>query len=267
MRRPPIPFFKAHAARNDFLMTWSSDLPAALDLAQAAQDLCDRHAGIGADGWYVLSKSAEADVAAKLYNADGSGSELSGNGSRCVAALLFDAGHPRDTPVRILTGAGLKSVRMVGVEGGGYRLEMEMGRAPVAGKELLQYPFGEHEAVILTVGNPQCAVPVDDFNFDWRAAGAALERHPRFLNRTNVSFVRKAADVHNVEVRIWERGVGETQSSGTGCTGAAAAARFLGWVETPVAVLTAAGPLDIRWEGEEYFLTGPAQVIAKGEFR
>jgi diaminopimelate epimerase len=266
LRRIPVPFFKAHAARNDFLLTWAADLAADVDRARMAAILCDRHAGIGADGWYVLSKADDADVAATLYNADGSVSELSGNGSRCIAALLFGSGHPWPEPVTIRTGAGLRKVRLVEPEGAGFRLEMEMGSAPIEGQERLETPMGVFQPLILRVGNPQCAVPVEGFDFDWRTAGAALERHPRFPNRTNVSFLRRRADEHSIEVRIWERGVGETESSGTGATGAAAAARYLGWVHSPASVLTAAGPLDVRWEGEEYFLTGPAQVIAKGEF-
>ncbi len=266
MNRIQIPFVKAQAARNDFLMSWAHEIPAGIDRAKLARSICDRHAGIGGDGWYVLSDTAGADVAATLYNADGSVSELSGNGSRCVAVLLYEEGRPLEKPVTIRTGAGLKTIRMVAPEGGGFRLEMGMGEAPITGQEALTAVGSTHDAVILTVGNPQCAVAVDDFDFDWRALGAALERHARFPHRTNVSFVQKGADKHHVRARIWERGVGETESSGTGCTGAAAAARFLGWVESPVQVETVAGPLDVRWNGNDYFLTGPAEVIARGDF-
>jgi len=257
---------KTQAARNDFLMSWAADVPEGVDPAAVARAICDRHSGIGGDGWYVLSDAEGADVAASLYNADGSVSELSGNGSRCVAALLYTEGRAVDSPVRIRTGAGLKMIRMVRPDGLGFVLEMAVGAAPITGMEMLEVPGGPREAVILTVGNPQCSVPVDHFEFNWRAVGAALEIHARFPYRTNVSFVRRGADMHHIEVRIWERGVGETQSSGTGCTGAAAAARYLGWVERPVSVQTAAGPLDIGWNGDEYFLTGPAEVIGRGEF-
>ncbi len=266
MTRLAIPFYKAQAARNDFLMTWQNLLPADIDPAVLAKTICDRHSGVGADGWYVLSRTQDADVAATLYNADGSVSELSGNGSRCVAALLYDNGHPHAEPVTIQTGTGLKTIRMVATHGIGYRLEMAMGEAPVRANERFNAPGGPRDAVILTVGNPQCAVPVENFEFDWRSAGAWLERHPRFPNRTNVSFVCPGVDTHQIEVRIWERGVGETQSSGTGCTGAAATARYLGWVESPVAVLTPAGVLEVRWDGDEYFLTGPAEIVAQGEW-
>jgi diaminopimelate epimerase len=119
-------------------------------------------------------------------------------------------------------------------------------------------------AVILDVGNPQCAIPVDNFDFDWRSAGASIESDPRFPNRTNVSFVRQV-DRHTIDVRFWERGAGETNSSGTGSTGAAMAAVARGFAESPVTVLTPAGPLYLRL-ADGAFLTGPAEYIADGDF-
>jgi diaminopimelate epimerase len=125
-------------------------------------------------------------------------------------------------------------------------------------------------AVILDVGNPQCAVFVDNFNFDWRSAGAAIERDPRFPDRTNVSFIR-VVDRHTLDVRFFERGAGVTMSSGTGSTGAAAAAAARRLVDnhlgdTPVDVQTPAGPLHLRWQGDEIMLAGPAEIIGSGEF-
>ncbi|MEI9812884.1 MAG: hypothetical protein WDO18_09535 [Acidobacteriota bacterium] len=121
------------------------------------------------------------------------------------------------------------------------------------------------EAVILNVGNPQLAVFTADFDFDWRSLGAQLERHPHFPNRTNVSFVR-VTDDHTLDVRFFERGAGETMSSGTGSTGAAAAAIARGLVHSPVKILTPAGPLELRQQGQELILAGPAEICARGEF-
>jgi diaminopimelate epimerase len=115
------------------------------------------------------------------------------------------------------------------------------------------------------VGNPQCVFFVDDFDFGWRELGARIERHPRFPNRTNVSFV-KVLDRHTLDVRFFERGAGGTMSSGTGSTGAAAAAMARGLVESPVRVLTPAGPLRLSWKGDEILLAGPAEIVAEGEF-
>jgi diaminopimelate epimerase len=258
-----IPFVKAHGARNDFLLTWRRELPEAkIDFPGTARAICDRNTGAGADGWILLDPAEEAHGAIELWNSDGSRSEISGNGTRCAAALLIDAGIARDE-VRILTGAGVKSLRLLGRRGLAFDFEMNMGRAVV--EELRSEIVPGREAVILNVGNPQCAVFVSDFDFDWRALGAELERHPRFPNRTNVSFV-KVMDRHTLDVRFFERGAGETMSSGTGSTGAGAAAAARGFVESPVQVETPAGPLALRWEGDNILLCGPAEIVARGEF-
>jgi diaminopimelate epimerase len=129
----------------------------------------------------------------------------------------------------------------------------------------LQATVQGQDATILDVGNPQCAVFVRDFSRDWRAIGADIERDPRFPHRTNVSFIR-VVDRHAIDVRFFERGAGETMSSGTGSTGAAAAAFSRGLVENPVEVLTPAGPLSVRWQNDDLFLAGPAEIVAAGEF-
>lgn len=262
-----IPFTKAHGARNDFLLTWRDRLPTALsDFAAAAVAICDRHTGAGADGWLLVSKNGggaegAADGAIELWNSDGSRSEMSGNGTRCAAALLMEAGCAGDR-VCISTGAGLKRLRLLERRGHAFFFEMNMGRAVI---EELRATAEERDAVILNVGNPQCAVLVEHLNFDWQGMGARLSRHPRFPNGTNVSFVR-VIDRHAIEVRFFERGAGETTSSGTGSTGAAAAAHARGLVETPVRVSTPAGPLDLRWDDKDILLSGPAEIVATGEF-
>ena len=123
---------------------------------------------------------------------------------------------------------------------------------------------GPRDVTLLDVGNPQCAVPVDDFDFDWRAMGAEIESHPHFPHRTNVSFLRRV-DEHTIDVRFYERGAGETMSSGTGSTGAAVTAVLRGMAHSPVRVLTPAGPIDLRLE-EDVYLTGPAEIVGDGEF-
>ncbi|HWZ30616.1 MAG TPA: diaminopimelate epimerase [Bryobacteraceae bacterium] len=260
-----IPFTKAHGARNDFLLTWRGELPTDLNLAQAAQAICDRHTGIGADGWILMSPSEGTDVAIQLYNSDGSTSELSGNGTRCVAVYLLENGRAGDI-VKIMTGAGLKELKLISRNGHKFVFEMNMGKARIDELRIM-LPFGDkaNDATILHVGNPQCAVFVNDFAYDWRAEGAWIERHPKFPNRTNVSFVR-VVDEHTLEVRFWERGAGETMSSGTGATGAAAAAVARGLSKSPVEVQTPAGPLTLRWEHDDIYLAGPAEIVAGGDF-
>jgi diaminopimelate epimerase len=259
-----IPFTKAHGARNDFLLTWRNQLPMGLgEMADAAVAICDRYTGVGADGWLLLSRGVGAgeNAAIELWNSDGSRSEISGNGTRCAAALLVES-NAAGNEVRIGTGAGLKHLRLLGRDGRRFTFEMNMGAASM---EELHASIEGLDCTILNVGNPQCVFFVDNFDFEWQALGARVERHPRFPNRTNVSFVR-VVDGHTLDVRFFERGAGETISSGTGSTGAAAAAVARGEVETPVRVLTLAGPLDLRWEQDNILLAGPAELVAAGEF-
>jgi diaminopimelate epimerase len=260
-----IPFTKTHGAMNDFLLTWRQDAPEG-DHAAMAKAICHRHTGIGADGWMLVSppSDAEADGAIQLYNSDGSSAEISGNGTRCAAALLVKHGYAAGL-VRIRTGAGLKHLRLLKRAGLEFEFEMNMGRPEITA-ENFQLPLstGPRDVTILWVGNPQCAVPVDDFDFDWRAMGAEIERHPQFPNRTNVSFIRRI-DEHTIDVRFFERGAGETMSSGTGSTGAAATAIARGFTKSPVHVRTPAGTIEIRQE-EDMYLTGPAVIIGEGQF-
>jgi diaminopimelate epimerase len=251
-----IPFTKAHGARNDFLLTWREQLPSTFDAPAAAIAICDRHTGAGADGWLLVSGSS-----IELWNSDGSRSEISGNGTRCAAAFLIEAGRA-DEDVRIMTGAGLKHLRLLERNGRRFSFEMNMGQATL---QDLHTTILDLDATILNVGNPQCAVFVQNFDLDWRSLGAALERHPRFPNRTNVSFI-KVLDDHTLDVRFFERGAGETMSSGTGSTGAAAAAFARGLVQNPIRVITPAGPLELRWEHHDILLAGPAEIVASGEF-
>jgi diaminopimelate epimerase len=260
-----IPFTKAHGAHNDFLLTWASDAPED-DRPAIARAICDRHTGIGADGWMLIERSTDggADAAIQLFNSDGSTAEISGNGTRCAAALLVRRGYAAGL-VRIRTGAGLKTLRLMERSSLGFVFEMNMGRAEIASTRFdLPLSTGPRDVTLLWVGNPQCAVPVENFDFDWRSVGAEIECHSHFPDRTNVSFFFASGE-HTIDVRFFERGAGETMSSGTGSTGAAAAAVARGLVRFPVRVLTPAGPLDIRQE-QDLYLTGPSQIIADGEF-
>ncbi len=254
-----IPFVKAHGAGNDFLLTWNGDAPFTAELARA---ICDRHTGPGADGWMLMTRQP---AAIRLLNSDGSEAELSGNGTRCAAALLVREGLA-EPELTIETGAGPKHLRLIRRDGLHFLFEMNMGEPRVI-DAACQLPLaaGAREVTLLDVGNPQCVVLVNEFDFDWRAMGAEIERHPLFPNRTNVSFVRRV-DAHGIDVRFFERGAGETMSSGTGSTGAAFAALQHGLVSSPVRVMTPAGPLDLRQAGAALHLTGPAEIVAEGVF-
>ncbi len=256
-----IRFTKAHGAGNDFLLTWAEDLPPNAALPAIARAICNRHTGPGADGWMLVRRDS-----IRLFNSDGSEPELSGNGTRCAAALLVHSGLA-DSDVTLLTGAGPKHLKLIERAGLRYVFEMDMG-LPVFHPDELRFSLslaaGFREVAILNVGNPQCAVFVDEFPENWLSLGAEIEAHRHFPQHTNVSFVR-VLDPHAIEVRFFERGAGETLSSGTGSTGAAVAAILRGLVHSPVRIQTPAGDLHLRWT-DSVWLTGPAELVAAGEF-
>ncbi len=263
-----IPFTKAHGARNDFLLTWAHEAPAENLLRETAIAICDRHTGVGADGWLLVKPASHgAPAAIRLFNADGSEAEISGNGTRCAAAFLCDAGLA-GPEIEILTGAGLKRLRLLRRDGLRFEFEMDMGTARIEPGELrvtLEILGRALDCTLVWPGNPQCAVFAGEIPEDWIALGAAIESDPRFPNRTNVSFVQ-VIDEANLDVRFYERGAGVTMSSGTGSTGAFAAARARGLAGPRATIHTPAGPLELREEGGAILLRGPAEIVAGGEF-
>lgn len=258
-----IPFTKLHGAENDFILTWATEVHGE-NLPEVARRICARTTGIGADGW-MLVRPENGGLSTRLFNSDGSEAEISGNGTRCAAALGLFRRAVSGPEVVVKTVAGPKRLRVLSQNGLRFQFEMDMGlprteelhtRVPAAGTE--------HDAVILNVGNPQCAVLVEKLPENWRIAAREIEGHPRFPQRTNVSFVR-VVDLHTIEAVFYERGAGETRSSGTGSTGAAAAAILRGKAQSPVEIRTPAGSLRLRWDDSMY-LTGPAEVIGEGKF-
>jgi diaminopimelate epimerase len=142
-----IPFTKAHGAHNDFLLTWRDQLLSSFDAAAAAVAICDRHTGAGADGWLLVSNAADADGAIELWNSDGSRSEISGNGTRCAAAFLIEANRAAEN-VCILTGAGVKHLRMLDRNGRSFSFEMNMAKPRRGARASIL----DHDATILNVG-------------------------------------------------------------------------------------------------------------------
>ncbi len=269
-----IPFTKAQAVGNDFLIVEWGSLSAEgvteARLPELARRICHRHQGVGADGLEVVfpSDDPHTDVRLRIFNSDGSEAEVSGNGTRAVAAFLI-AERSADSALRIQTKAGVKEVGLIERQGRSFVFEMTMGRPTYLESDIgcsLETHGGARRVTLLNVGNPQCVVFVTDFDFNWRAVGREIETHSRFPDQTNVSFV-KILDRNVMDVRFWERGAGETLSSGTGATGAAIAAILADQVQTPVRVVTPAGDLNVRWEqGNEATLVGPVEIVAHGDF-
>src|SRR5207302_1335001 len=224
--------------------------------------ICDRHDGVGADGVEWMFPHASADVEIRLINADGSEAEISGNGTRCVAAYVCaERGIEK---IRIQTGAGLKTCALTARSESEYEFEIEMGEAAV-GKELsLKLGAREVRGIPVSMGNPHYVVFVREFAPNWQAEAAEIGRHHDFKHGINVELVN-IKDKQNIEARFFERGVGETQSSGTGSCASAVAAITAKQAASPLRVHTPGGVQTVRWEGE-IFLRGKAQLICRGEF-
>jgi diaminopimelate epimerase len=251
-----IPFVKANACGNDFLIIDGSLAPA--DIADFSRRICDRHAGVGADGVEWLFPAPDADIHARLINADGSEAEISGNGTRCVAAYLCSE-EPHEKVV-IRTGAGLKACTLTSHHDAQYEFEIAMGE-PKLESEL---KINEMLGIPLSMGNPHYVIFVKEFAPDWQAQAARIQGNPHFTEGVNIEFVI-ARDKGNIEVRFFERGVGETQSSGTGSCASAIASIATKQAESPVRVHTQGGTQTVRWE-QQVFLRGTAQLVCRGEF-
>jgi len=255
-----VPFVKAAACGNDFLLIDGIHAPG--DLAGFTRHICDRHSGIGADGVEWLFPAPDADVRARLLNADGSEAEISGNGTRCVAAW-WAAEHGKEKIV-VRTGAGLKTCTLLERRGNEFEFETDMGEPQVGDEFPIKLAFREVRGVPVSMGNPHFVVFVEDFAPGWQAEAAEIGKHHDFKYGINVELVR-AGNKDEIDVRFFERGVGETSSSGTGSCAAAVAAIFSKRAASPVLVQAPGGAQTVRWNGT-VFLRGPAQLVGRGDF-
>ena len=255
-----IPFVKASACGNDFLIVDGMDVPG--DIAGFTRRICNRHLGVGADGVEWLFPAQDADIEARLINADGSEAEISGNGTRCVAALLCaERGKEK---VVVHTGAGLKTCTLTARNESTFEFEITMGQPQVDAEFGVKLESGEVRGIPVSMGNPHFVVFVNEFSLDWQAEAGEIGRSKEFKHGVNVELVA-VADQKNIEVRFFERGVGETQSSGTGSCAAAVASIAAGRAKSPVRVHAPGGVQSVRWE-DQVFLRGPALLICRGEF-
>ena len=257
-----IPFVKASACGNDFLLVDAVNAEGAggVDLARLTRRMCDRHEGVGADGVEWMYPHASADVEIRLINADGSEAEISGNGTRCVAAYI--CGEQGKEKITIQTGAGLKTCVLTGRNESEYEFEVEMGTAAVGAELELQ---GGLRGIPLSMGNPHCVIFVDQFLENWREQAAEIQGNPAFKHGVNIEMV--AVDgKHDVRARFFERGVGETQSSGTGSCAAALAAMTTCKAESPVRVHAPGGIQTVRRDGNLVLLRGSAKLVCRGDF-
>jgi diaminopimelate epimerase len=276
-----IPFTKAHACGNDFLIVME-DAAAEHDWADLTRRLCDRNTGVGADGIeffaWAPSTSTESTLSGlksgriRLHNADGSIAEISGNGTRCVAAWMAEAidAQPGDD-LEITTDAGLRICHIEARHGHTLQVTTGMGVPSFVPHTLKLTDGTEIVGLEISTGNPHFVVVVHNPEFtvhhkSWQQIGAEICVHKDFPHQTNVEFVRLAGE-REIEIRIFERGVGPTSSSGTGSSASATAVLALRQCISPLTVVAPGGPQTVAWDGPgtELRLTGPAALIARGE--
>jgi diaminopimelate epimerase len=257
---------KAHAYGNDFLLCASGLAPAPQDLPAAARRICDRHRGVGADGLIVYTLRA-GGAAMQLFNADGGVAELSGNGLRCLAALV--ACEQQLAPgahVSIDTGAGRKALVLLDEKGKRFTFRTAMGQPEDLRRVAIPVEGDVVTASVLRMGNPQCIVlgPLPDpgrFN----RLGPALATHAMFPTGTNVEFVHVESP-DRIRILIWERGVGPTSSSGTGTAASAVAAAAHGGAARVLEVVAPGGAQQVEWLDDGVYLTGWAEMVFDGEW-
>ncbi|KAA6461124.1 diaminopimelate epimerase [Acidobacteria bacterium AB60] len=269
-----ISFTKAHACGNDFLIV-TEEAAAGQDWAALTRRLCARNTGVGADGIEFFAWTGPRSGRIRLHNADGSIAEISGNGTRCVAAWMAEARNAQPGDVLdIETDAGVRSCRVDAVHSGEtFSVDVTTGMGvPQFAARIVTIPGGvQVPGLQVSTGNPHFVILVDnpDFTVDgqkWQSIGQQICGHPDFPYQTNVEFLRIISPAE-IEIRIFERGVGPTSSSGTGTSATATAAIAVHGCTSPLRVVAPGGPQTVAWSGpgSELHLTGPAALIARGE--
>ena len=268
---------KYHSYGNDYLVIRESDLTRRSGAA-LTRAICRRHFGIGGDGCVFVEPGGKDRFLIRIFNPDGSEAAMSGNGCRCAGAFVHHRGWTLNPNLTLETLSGVKIHDLLDSDESSWRFRSSLGRPSFIPEEIpirqdkglaqvVDYPLqvGPRQVAIsaLSVGNPQCVVFVSSLPRDaeFRRLGSALEVHPAFPERTNVSFVQVTGG-RRLQVRIWERGVGPTHSSGTGCSGAAVAAIHTGRVGSPARVVTTTGEQEVEWQpGGEVRLTGRVEFV------
>jgi len=261
---------KAHAYGNDFLFVPAEQIEG-LRLDELSRRLCERHSGLGGDGviYYTIAPDGTAQM--KLINTDGSPSELSGNGLRCLAALvLYRREQLRGAPlteVRVNTDAGWKTLSLISRQGGRYMFRAAMGQPERVVEEQIDAAGETLTVTTLAIGNPQCVALMKQLPdlASFHRLGPALSTHKRFSHGTNVEFAVVEAP-SRVRILIWERGVGPTHASGTGACASAIAAIAHGGASRDIEVIAPGGTQRVEWLDDGVYLTGWAEVVFDGHW-
>jgi diaminopimelate epimerase len=277
-------FTKFQGFGNDYIVFEADQLAHVSNPGDFARRICNRHYGAGADGIAIAERAATADsdFRVRIFNPDGSEAGMSGNGTRCAAAYLFFHQLWTNDQLRLQTRNGVKRYQLLNRENGSFLFRSELGQPrfdsaaiPMATEpavdRVMDFPLAVGGQTLpvtaLQMGNPNCCIFVNDFDeLDWRRLGPLIENHPQFPERTNVIFIR-VRDRSNIEERIWERGVGETESSGTCSCAAVVASVINGKTDRSVNVHAPGGLIPIEWRADdEVVLTGRAEVVYNGEW-
>ena len=251
--------------------------------SELAKKISDRHYGVGSDGLIMINPSDKADFEMEMYNADGSRGEMCGNGIRCVAKYVYDYGLTDKTSISVETLAGIKYLDLTVEDGKVVLVKVDMGKpmlrpeeVPVVSEkeEVIDEPITvdgqEYRMTCVSMGNPHAVVFIDQDvkEFPFETVGVKFENHERFPKRVNTEFVN-VLDRHTAQMRVWERGSGETLACGTGACAVAVACALNGLTEDEVTVKLLGGDLQIKWDREKntVYMTGPAEVVFDGEWK
>lgn len=257
-----VKLIKAHAYGNDFLMVDAAAATHVEDLPEFARRVCNRHRGVGADGLLIVETTSDG-AAMRLLNADGSRSEVSGNGVRCIGAWLASARRLKTGSVlRIDTEAGAKILTLLETAGCRQTFRAAMGQPENLRQERVDVDGASVLAVVLRVGNPQCVILGPATEERLHAIAGPLAVHPFFPEGTNVELA-SVESPGRIRILIWERGVGPTESSGTGTCAAAVAAAAFGGADRDVEVVAPGGTQRVEWTSDGLWLTGWAETICE----
>ena len=251
--------------------------------SELAKKISDRHYGVGSDGLIMINPSDKADFEMEMYNADGSRGEMCGNGIRCVAKYVYDYGLTDKTSISVETLAGIKYLDLTVEDGKVVLVKVDMGKpmlrpeeVPVVSEkeEVIDEPITvdgqEYRMTCVSMGNPHAVVFIDQDvkEFPLETVGVKFENHERFPKRVKTEFVN-VLDRHTAQMRVWERGSGETLACGTGACAVAVACALNGLTEDEVTVKLLGGDLQIKWDREKntVYMTGPAEVVFDGEWK
>lgn len=277
-------FTKVHSLGNDFLVVDERQSQGIVERGELATRLCDRHTGVGADGLLLISikDKDEGLVKFRIFNADGTEAEISGNGLRCAAAFLYQTQAIESPRIIFSTTTGNRECDLLEHQGSLYKIRIEMGVPKFRSDEIpfddgtihetiIDYPLFINQKIynltVVSMGNPHSTIFVDSFpaRIEWHQVGSEIEDHPFFPKRTNIEFIR-VLNRKEIEVLFWERGVGETLSSGSGSCAAAVASILKGLTERTITVKTTMGDLIVEWEMDNVYQSGPSEVVFVGEF-